>query len=72
MIVLKIIRQYPSPPDTMIHMRREVFGVRLKTHRGFGPCVWALLPFGGIYMRYDDYIDTYIEIHMKYKPLWPV
>ena len=56
-------------------MRWEAFGARLKTHRGFGPCVWVLLPFGGICVRYDDYRDTdikiltNIEIHMRYKPL---
>jgi len=27
-------------------MRWEAFGARLNTHRGFGPCVWALLPLG--------------------------
>ena len=31
-------------------MRWQSFRARLNTHRGFGPCVWALLPVGGICM----------------------
>ena len=56
-------------------MRWEAFGARLNTHRGFGPNVWVLLPFGGICMQYDDYRDTDIEIqmiHMWFRPLGPV
>ena len=51
---------------------------RLNTHRGFGTCVWALLPLGGIYMRMmitEIQILRYrwyrwdMIIQMRYKPL---
>ena len=38
---------FPSRYNDTYDMRWEAFGTRLNTHRGFGPCVWALLPFRG-------------------------
>ena len=57
---------FPSRYSDTCDMRWEAFGARLNTHRGFGPCVWAFLPFEGIQMQCDDYKDTYIEIQMGY------
>ena len=49
----------------------EAFGARLSTHREFGPCVWALLPFGGLCMQYDDYRDTNVQIHEIWDEISP-
>ena len=56
----------PSRYSDINDMRWETFGAPLNTHRGFGPCVWALLRLGHMHavwlLQWYIYWDTVIQI----------
>ena len=55
--------------EIQIRWERGLWG-RPSTHRGFGPCVWILLPFGGLCMHSTDINEKWEMRNEKWDMRW--